>query len=169
MWAQVAEETFQACKEVDSIGTCWSRVLPGGHEGKPQGRIAALSCLMASFPFRVGGTCARLPSPRRSEPAALRDFFCPGLRPGLPPPHYQSNGTLSEVLSGYRYERGTCHDVIVPVRCFQQRWEALMLFYRPENQGGLAHTEVCAAVSGHLLFGVQLLQLVEESLFSVRK
>lgn len=69
----------------------------------------------------------------------------------------------------YRYERGTCHDVIVPVRCFQQRWEALMLFYRPENQGGLAHTEVCAAVSGHLLFGVQLLQLVEESLFSVRK
>lgn len=59
--------------------------------------------------------------------------------------------------------------MIVPVRCFQQRWEALMLFYRPENQGGLAHTEVCAAVSGHLLFGVQLLQLVEESLFSVRK
>lgn len=105
MWAQVAEETFQACKEVDSIGTCWSRVLPGGHEGKPQGRIAALSCLMASFPFRVGGTCARLPSPRRSEPAALRDSFCPGLRPGLPPPHYQSNGTLSEVLSGYWYAK----------------------------------------------------------------
>lgn len=83
MWAQVAEETFQACKEVDSIGTCWSRVLPGGHEGKPQGHIAALSCLMASFPFRVGGTCPRLPSPRRSEPAALRDSFCPGSAQGF--------------------------------------------------------------------------------------
>lgn len=44
-----------------------------------------------------------------------------------------------------------------------------MLFYRPENQGGLACTEVFAAVSRHLLFGVQLLQRVQESLLSVSK
>lgn len=52
----------------------------------------------------------------------------------------------------HQHDKGTCHDVILQVKCFQWRREMLMLFYKPEKQGSLAHTEVCTSVTRHLPF-----------------
>ena len=42
--------------------------------------------------------------------------------------------------------------MILQVKCFQWRREMLTLFYKPENQGSLAHAEVCASVTRRLPF-----------------